>query len=77
MHTDDAMSNLSYKALSNDRGEAGSFNAAVRQNLTKNSMGAATDKAVRMVHCMVYLNCFGSKVFLVRAYQARQWLTGF
>ena len=44
MHTDDAMSNLSYKALSNDiKGEAGSFNAAVRQNLTKISMGAATD----------------------------------
>ena len=43
MHTDDAMSNLSYKVLSNDKGEAGSFNAAVRQNLTKISMGAATD----------------------------------
>ena len=54
MHTDDAMSNLSYKALSNDKGEAENFNAAVRQNLTKISMGAATDKVVRIVHCMVY-----------------------
>ena len=57
MHTDDAISNLSYKVLSNDKGEAGSFiNAAVRQNLTKISMGAATDKVVKIVHCMVYLN---------------------
>ena len=56
MHTDDAMSNLSYKVLSNDKGEAGSFNAAVQQNLTKISMGAATDKVVKIIHCMVYLN---------------------
>ena len=53
MHTDDAMSNLSYKALRNNKGEAGSFNAAVRQNLMKLSMGAATDKVVRIVQCMV------------------------
>ena len=37
MHTNDALSNLSYKALGNDKVEAGSFNAAVRQNLTKSS----------------------------------------
>ena len=66
MHTNDALSNLSHKVLSNDKGEAGSFNAAVRQNLMKISMGAATDKVVRMVHCMVYLNCFGNEVFLMR-----------
>ena len=35
MHTNDAMSNFSYKALSNDEGEAGSFDTAVWQNLTK------------------------------------------
>ena len=29
MHTNDAMGNLSYKALSNDEGEAGSRNATV------------------------------------------------
>ena len=35
MRSSDAMSNLSYKALSNDEGKAGSFNATVQQHLMK------------------------------------------
>ena len=52
MLTDDAMSNPSYEALSNDEGTAGSCNATVQQTLAKITWETATT----MVHCVAHLN---------------------
>ena len=56
MLTDAAMSNRSYKALSNDEGMAGRCNATVQQTLAKIPWETATDRVTMMVHRVAHLN---------------------
>ena len=56
MLTDDAMSNPSYEALSNDEGTAGSCNATVQQTLAKIPWETATNRVTTMVHRVAHLN---------------------